>query len=682
MPDSRFTALLSPLEIKGVRIRNRIMSTAHTSGAGEDGKPKEKYQLYHEEKAKGGIGLTMIGGSTAIAEDTPGADMLHLDASSDAIVPYYAELAERVHRHGATVFAQLAHMGRRANWDNQHWLPPISPSRVREPAHRSFPKAMEEWDFARIRKAFASAAARVRRGGIDGVELSATHGHLIDQFWSPRVNQRTDRYGGSLPNRMRFVLEILEDVRREVGNDFVVGMRISGDELIEGGLAPEDCLSIAQILVEEGGVDYLSILGGQAENLPSHAVIFPNMSAPSATFLHLASTIRRQVRVPVFYTQKIADIVTAARAIADGHADMVGMTRAHLADPHIVRKLIEGRSEDIRPCVGANYCIDRLYSGGQAYCLHNAATGREQTIPHVIDRAARPRIAVVVGAGPAGLEAARVLAARGHRVTLIERDAESGGAVRIAARAGWRQNLLNITRWLEQQVRKARVDLRLGVEADASRILEFNPGLVVLATGGRPAKGPFIGHQYATTVADVLAGRVAPGKRVLIFDDSGREAALSCAEFCAEQGSTIEVVTADPHAGVLLERTTRPTFLRHLYGCGVAFTPDRRLKEVYEDAAGLIAVLQNEYTGDEEERIADQVIVDYGSEPDEALYAQLQSQSSNRGAWDYAALVRGDPQSVNADPTKAFQLFRIGDAVASRNIHAAIYDATRLCKDL
>lgn len=679
---SQYAALLQPFQIKGLRVRNRVMSTAHTSGASEDGFPKERYQRYHEEKAKGGIGLTMIGGSTAVAEDTPGGAMLHLDASTDAIIPYYTQIAQRVKRHGAAIFAQLAHMGRRANWDNQHWLSPISPSRVREAAHRSFPRAMEDWDFKRIRTAFAAASERVKAGGIDGLELSATHGHLIDQFWSPRTNQRTDRYGGSLRDRMTFTFELLHDIRARVGDQYIIGIRISADELFDGGLTADDCLTIADYLTTEGGVDYVSVLAGQAENLPSHATIFPNMADRAAPYLHLASQIKAHIDVPVFHAQKLSDPATAARAIQEGHVDMVAMTRAHIADPHIVKKLQEGRPEDIRPCIGANYCIDRLYAGGQAVCLHNGATGREETMPHTIPKAAQKRRAVVVGAGPGGLEAARVLALRGHEVTVFERQARTGGALNIAAKCAWRETLLTIPRWLEMQARKAGVDLRLTTEADSAAIAATDPSLVILATGGQPQKGPVPGQEHILTVWEALDLNVEPGMTVLLFDDNGAESALSCADYLSVRGARVELVTADPHVGPLLERTTRPTFLRRLYNQGVVLATDLRLTEVYGEGNQKIAVLRNEYTQGEEERAVDIVVADYGTQPDETLYNALKPGSRNGGAWDFAALVAGRAQPMASQPDGRYQLFRIGDAVSSRNVHAAIYEALRLCKDL
>lgn len=683
---SRYAALLKPLQIRHLTIRNRIMSTAHTSGASEDGKPKERYQRYHEEKARGGIGLTMIGGSTAIAVDTPGADMLHLDASSDDIVPFYQQLAARVHKHGARVFGQIAHMGRRANWDNQHWLSPVSPSRVREPAHRSFPKEMEDWDIRRLVRAFGAAAARARAGGLDGLELSATHGHLLDQFWSPRVNQRTDQYGGTLERRLRFTFEVLDAVREAVGEDFIVGLRMSGDELFDGGLEPQECIEIARRLTARGHLDYLSVLAGQAENLPSHTVVFPGMTVPAGPFLRVASAIKANVGVPVFHAQRMTDLASAARAVEDGHVDMVAMTRAHFADPHIVRKLMEGREDEIRPCIGANYCIDRLYSGGQAYCLHNAATGREVTMPHVQQRARTRRKVVIVGGGPAGLEAARVTAERGHEVVLFEAASSPGGQVAIAAKAPGRESLLMITRWLTAQVQRQRVDLRLGRRAQSADILAERPDVVIVATGGLPARPPLDGAEHAVTAWQILTGEVATAGNVLVFDDNGAEPAMSCADFLSQRGAKVELVTADPSVGPRLERTTRPVFLRALYERAVVFTPDTRLVQIYPevgaDGKRLIAVLRNEYTDAEEERAVDQIVVEYGTTPVEDLYLALKPLSRNLGEVDLERLVRGEPQSVCSNDAGAFDLYRVGDAVSNRNIHAAIYESLRLCKDL
>ncbi|MEJ5219889.1 MULTISPECIES: FAD-dependent oxidoreductase [Rhodobacterales] len=680
-----YEPLFRPFKIKSVTIRNRVMSTAHTSGASEDGKPKEKYQAYQEEKARGGIGLTIIGGSTAVAPDSPGADMLHLDASSDDIIPYYDQLADRIHKHGATVFAQIAHMGRRANWDNDKWLPPISPSGIREAAHRSFPKVMEDWDIQRVVKAFAQSARRVQAGGMDGLELSATHNQLFDQFWSPKTNLREDAYGGSFENRMRFTFEVIDAIRVEVGDDFPLGLRMSGDELLDGGMTHEDLLRVASALAEHGQLDYLGVLGGSAENLPSHSIIFPGMEMPAAPFLSLAAAVKHHTGLPVFHAQRLADVATAARAIEEGHIDMAAMTRPHIADPHIVRKLQDGREDQIRPCVGANYCIDRLYAGGQALCLHSPATGREQSMPHDISKAVTVLRAVVVGAGPAGLEAARVLGLRGHNVTLFEKKDQTGGQVRLAAALSWRSPLLAITDWLEARVREIGIDIRLSTTATVEEILSLNPDLVIVATGGRDNdEAPIPGVSLATTPWDILMNGATDfgSDPVMVFDDNGGEQALSAAEALAKSGAKVHFVTADPTPGVRLERTTRPTFFRRLYDHGVEFHTNQRLKRIVSQGNALKVTIENEYNGSLETQQLSGVVVDYGTRPNDQLYFDLKSSSTNLGAVDLGALVQGTPQNIAVNEKGEFKLFRIGDAVSGRNIHAAIFDALRLCKDL
>ena len=679
MSSNEFHALFQPLKVGGITLRNRVLSTAHTSGAGEDGKPKERYQAYHEEKAKGGIGLTMIGGSTAVAPDTPGADMLHLDASNDDIIPFYQQLAARVHKHGAAVFSQLAHMGRRASWDNQHWLSPVAPSRTREPAHRSFPKAAEISDISRLTAAFAAAARRVKLGGIDGVELSATHGHIVDQFWSPRVNKRTDHYGGSLTNRVRFSLEVLHAMRKAVGDDFVLGIRMSGDELIDGGLTMKECLAIARLMVDEGTVDYVSVLAAQAENLSDHADIFPNMSMPSAPYLYVANAMKQEIGVPIFHAQRIADIHTAARIVREGHADAVAMTRGHLADPHIVRKAQEGRADDIRPCVGANYCIDRLYAGGQAYCLHNAATGREQVLVHIPFKSSSCKHVVVVGGGIGGLEAARVLAMRGHRVTLVEKEPVLGGQLRIAARVPWRESLMAISRWTELQGRKLGVEVMTGFEGSVPLLIEGNADAIILATGGRANLPDIPGARFAMTTWEALAldGDLA-GQRFLVFDDNGREVAGSTTEHLAARGAQVTFMTAEPLPLPLLERTTRPTFMRHLHEFGVRFVTDTRLQEITASPGGLNVRCTNEYTAATLADQFDRVVIDYGTAPDDTLYEALKPASRNLGELDLEAFIAIRPQEIDRNPAATFRLFRIGDAISSRNVHAAVYDAYRL----
>ncbi|GLK82156.1 NADH:flavin oxidoreductase [Ancylobacter defluvii] len=673
-------ALLKPLTIKGLTIRNRVMSTSHAPGYGKDGKPQERYQLYHAEKAKGGIGLTMFGGSSSVALDSPATPWAQISVADDSVIPYFQQFAERVHAHGAKLMIQLTHMGRRTKWDTEHWLPTISASARREPASRTIPRAMDKNDIRRVVRAFAEAARRCKEGGLDGCEISAAHGHLVDQFWSPSVNQRTDEYGGSLENRMRFGREVLEAMREATGGDYVIGIRMSGDEMLEDGLSQQDCLEIAATYAKDGLVDFINVMGGQARDEMSHAISLPNMSFPVAPFLFLPSAIKREVEVPVFHAQRVTDLATGARAVAEGHVDMVAMTRAHIADPHLMRKLIEGRDDDIRQCVGAGYCIDRIYVGGDALCIQNAATGREATMPHVIAKADRSRKVVVVGAGPAGLEAARVSAERGHRVVLFEKDDRPGGQINLAARATWREALSGIPRWLAAQVSKKGVDIRLGTEATEAMILAEQPEVVILATGGLAHTGFAKGAERAVTTWDVLAGRIEPSGSVLLYDEIGGHNAASTAEVLARKGCLVEMATHDLQIGQEVGTTNKPIHLRELYKAGVILTPNMELIEIYPEGNRLVAALRNTMTAAEEERVVDHVVVDYGTLPVEGLFASLRAGSVNDGETDLDALVAGRPQRWTGED--GYALYRIGDAWTGRNIHAAIYDALRLCKDL
>ncbi|MGH6944635.1 MAG: N-methylproline demethylase, partial [Geminicoccaceae bacterium] len=399
--------LLQPFRLKHLVLRNRIMSTAHEPAYSEDGMPKDRYRLYHVEKARGGIALTMTAGSAIVAEDSPAA-FGNLHAYRDEIVPWLGRLADDCHEQGAAVMIQITHLGRRTNWNHSDWLPVLAPSPLREPAHRAFPKEAEEWDLARIVKAYAAAALRMQAAGLDGIEIEA-YGHLLDGFWSPATNRRADDHGGSLDNRLRFTFQVLDAIRAAVGEDLIVGIRMVADEAWTKGLSRTEGLEIARRLVASGHIDFLNVIRGHIETDAALSEVIPIHGTPAAPHLDFAGEVRAALGVPVFHAARINDVATARHAIASGKLDMVGMTRAHLADPHIARKVAEGREQEIRPCVGATYCLDRIYEGRDALCIHNPATGREAHMPHVIARGRGPcRKVVVVGAGSAGLEAARV----------------------------------------------------------------------------------------------------------------------------------------------------------------------------------------------------------------------------------------------------------------------------------
>lgn len=642
--------------------------------------PKERYQLYHEEKAKGGIGMTMFGGSSTIDIDSP-ASFGQLDVSHDRIIPYFQQLADRVHRHGAATMCQITHMGRRTSSYAGDWLPTVAPSAVREPAHRSFPKQMEQFDIDRIVRVFGQAARRCKEGGLDGVELSAQATHLIDAFWTPKVNRRKDRYGGDLDNRMRLSFEILEEVRKQVGADYIVGMRLSTDQMMRGGMDYEECLEILKKVAATGLVDFLNVSVGHAETDEGLSHLIPNMGMPNAPYLAILAQVKKEIDIPIFHAARIADIATARHAIESGAMDLVGMTRAHIADPYIMEKVISGIEDQIRPCVGAGYCIDRIYHEGEALCIHNPVTGRERRLSHQINKTeGEIKKVIVVGAGVAGLEAARICAERGHQVILYEAQQNPGGQLRLASKVERRTDLISIAQWRQAEVERLGVNLRYGTYAQAADVVAENPDVVIIATGGEPNTS-FLeaGEELVVSSWDILGGHAQIAENVLFFDDNGRHPGLSCAEHIAQAGAKLELVTPERMVAVDIGGTNFPHYLRAFYKHDVKITPDHWLTSVRQENGKLIATLFNEYSKRTLERTVDQVVVDHGTIPVDDLYFDLVSGSTNGGEIDIQAFTKLQPQSIIHNPAGSYQLFRIGDAVSSRNIHAAIYDALRLC---
>ena len=674
--------LLQPFQLKHLTLRNRIMSTSHEPAYSEDGMPKQRYRLYHAEKAKGGIALTMTAGSAVVSEDSPSA-FGNLHAYKDEIVPWLKELADDCHEHGTAVMIQITHLGRRTNWNKADWLPVLAPSPVREPAHRSFPKTAEDWDIDRIVRDYAAAAQRMQAAGLDGIELEA-YGHLMDGFWSPATNQRDDEYNGSLDNRLRFTRQVLDAIRATVGKDFIVGIRMVADEDWAKGLSREEGVEIAQRLVADGQVDFLNLIKGHIETDAALSKVIPIQGTPAAPHLDFTGEVRAATKFPVFHAARINDVATARHAVAEGKLDMVGMTRAHIADPHIAKKVSEGREIEIRPCVGATYCLDRIYEGHEALCIHNPATGREATMPHVIKRSPGPvQKIVIVGAGPAGLEAARVCAERGHHVVLFEAADQPGGQVRLAARAKRRSELIGIIDWRMERCTALGVDAHFNNYAEASDVLAENPDLVIIATGGLPNTS-FLdqGSELVASSWDILSGDVKPGSNVLLFDDNGGHQGMQAAEFIAESGAQLEIVSPErffaPEMGGLNHVAYAEAFQRR----GVNITINRRLIGAKREGNQLAAIIGSDYIDIAEEHLVDQIIVEHGTLPLDELYFELKPNSINGGEVDYRALIQGQAQTVQRNPEGQYKLFRIGDAVSSRNIHAAIYDALRLCKDI
>lgn len=667
--------LLQPFTLGNLTLRNRVVFTPHEPAYTEDGMPKDRYLAYHRERARGGVGLIGIGGSAVVSKDSP-AVFGNIDMTDDGVIRWLGNLGDAVHDEGAKVVMQLTHLGWRGSDVVGDWLPILAPSRVREPTHRSFTKAMEEFDIDRVVADYAAAAQRVALSGLDAIEL-LHGGHLLDAFVLDRMNYRDDDYNGDLDHRLRFSLRVIDGVRAAVGEDFVVGVKMVFSDDAEGGMREELATQIAKRYVEHG-IDFINLVVGSTSSDRELAENIPGMNTPSAPNLDICRRVRAQLSVPLMHATRITDAATARFAIEDGCVDLVGMTRAQIADPYLVRKIAEKRDDDIRPCVGANACLDAIYVSGSATCIHNPATGREQTLPQIEPASPQPgKRVVVIGAGPAGLEAARVCAVRGHHVTVMEADMTYGGQVRIASRSKHRRDLIGIVDWRYQQATKHGVDFRFNVLAEPDDILAENPDVVIIATGGIPDTDYGDVRAEVHDVWDVMQDSLKSKKRVIVFDDHGYYPSMDAVERLAMNGQEVIYVTPERTVGIDVGGMNSPAYLKTFSTYGVqTILNERLIKTTRGEGRTVVATLRNEYSDRETELRADALVIDHGTAPNDELYFALKELSRNQGDVDQSALLAGGLQpEVDGD---GFLLYRIGDAVSSRNVHAALLDALRI----
>jgi 2,4-dienoyl-CoA reductase-like NADH-dependent reductase (Old Yellow Enzyme family) len=658
---SAYPRLFEPLRVGPLELRNRVICGAHFTMFtepnpvwGEPGFYGRRYGRYLADRARGGV-AAVIAGETAVSPNTAYKMPNNANGWDEACVPHYRELTSQVHEHGALAFIQLTHSGAMmlGNWSKEVAVAPsVSPD------YFETPKAMERADIDEAIDYHVRCAKNAVAGGFDGIEIQSAHGYLLHQFLSPKFNYRTDEYGGSLENRMRFGVEVATAVREAVGDAVAVGIRLVGDdeEAHGPGLTADDCAEVAARYEDLGLVDYLNVSVG----IGGIGMVRTNY-APHCFGVYAAHTIKKAVRdTPVFTVHRILTPDEAEHILEQHESDGITLVRALIADPEWVNKARDGRAEEIRRCTGINQsCYGNLLQSMPISCVQNPAVGREHDLGlGTLEPAAHTKKVVVVGGGPGGMEAAWVAAARGHDVTLLERDEELGGALRWAARLPGREEIGEIARWRIGECERRGVDFRTGVTADADAVRALAPDAVVVATGGRPTKdGRSAYHPMPVPGSDqpwvldhvdalrrVLAEPAALGRRIVLLDAVGHVQAIGLGEMLARHGHEATCVTPLP-VPMALDGETQAAVLPRAVQAGMTWRPNTAMAAIGDHEVTLVDVLARTF---ETISHVDTVVIRTNGLPDDALYHEL----------------------AGTVP----ELVRVGDAIAVRPVDRAVYD--------
>ena len=639
--------LMTPIRVGSMELDNRIVFSAHLTNYAEDQRPSERQAYYYRERARGGAGLIITEEHSVHPTDHPYEKLIH--AFHEEVIPGYLKITSLVHQEGAKILAQINHNGGQASGMYTR-LPVWAPSAVADPLFREVAKAVTPADIEEIVAGYAKVARYTQRGGFDGVELQCSHSSIVRQFLSRNTNIRLDGYGGSLVNRMRILREIVARIRQTVGRSYVVGVRLCGDEFIRDGIVLDEAVSVAKALEEDGLIDYINTSIGTATS--TLYTIEASMHVPPGYALFIPSAIRKAISLPVVGVGRIKDPVQAERILVEGHADLVGIVRAQIADPHFARKSRENKVEDIRLCISCNQeCVGRMGLNRWMGCIETPATGHEKRLPQVplveTGKSTPPSKIVVVGAGPGGLKAAVIAAQRGHDVVLFERAEQPGGQINTATRVTGRAELGDLVRNLMHELGRTKVDVRLGTEATKDAIVKERPDAIVVATGADPNRTQFAG---VPDISDLLDGKVTPGKKVIIIDQLGFHEATSTAEQLAESGHEVTIITQTLYVGQDLGITLDlENWYRRARKLGIVCIPDTSVLGV---ADGVVNAIHNYSGAPRPFEGFDTIALAIPRAANSALYREL------KGA--------------------AREVYRIGDCVAPRRAHAAILDGDRI----